>query len=63
MRQEGADAAEQRVRRLRPRPAGDRREHRLLALPGGGRHPPTQPEHRDAHVTSLWPLEGLLPRW
>ncbi|KAF3852041.1 hypothetical protein F7725_005396 [Dissostichus mawsoni] len=36
VRQEGADFAEQRVRCVRPRPAGDRCEHRLLAVHGGG---------------------------
>lgn len=45
MWQEGADVAEQRVRCLRPGPVGDRRKHRLLALPGGGCHPSPQPEH------------------
>lgn len=63
MWQEGADFAEQRVRCLRPGPVGDRRKHRLLALPRGGRHPSPQPEHRDTHVPSLWPLEGLLLGW
>lgn len=63
MWQEGANVAEQRVRRLRPRPVGDRREHRLLALPGRGRHPSSQPEHRDAHVAPLWSVEGLLFGW
>lgn len=63
MWQEGADVAEQRVRRLRPRPAGDRREHRLLALPGGGSHPSPQPEHRGAHVPPLGSVEGLLFGW
>lgn len=63
MWQEGADFAEQRVRCLRPGPVGDRRKHRLLALPGGGRHPSPQPEHRDTHVPPLWTLEGLLLGW
>ena len=63
MWQEGADVAEQRVRCLRPGPVGDRRKHRLLALPGGGCHPSPKPEHRDTHVPPLGPLEGLLLGW
>lgn len=63
MWQEGADVAEQRVRCLRPGPVGDRCKHRLLALPGGRRHPSTQSEHGDTHVPSLWSLEGLLLGW
>lgn len=61
---EGADVAEQRVCCVRPGPAGDRRQHRLLAPPGGGHHPAHQPDHRDAHVAALRPVEGLFPgRW
>lgn len=63
MWQEGADVAEQRVCCLRPGPVGHRREHRLLALPGGGHHPSCQPDHRHPHVPPLRPLEGVFLGW
>lgn len=43
LQQEGADPAQQRVRRLRPRPAGHLCQHRLLALPGGRYRPAPEP--------------------
>lgn len=59
--EEGPDPAEQRLRRVRPGPAGHRRQHGLLAVPGGGRGPGPEPEHRGQDVAALRPVEGLLP--
>ncbi|KAF5897793.1 Receptor-type tyrosine-protein phosphatase O, partial [Clarias magur] len=59
--EEGAHATEQRVCGVQSGPVGNRRQHGLLALPGGGNHHASQPEHRDAHVSSFRPLESLLP--
>lgn len=58
--QEGADPAQQRVRRLRPRPPGHLRQHRLLALPGGGHRPAPKPDGGNQSVAALGALEGLL---
>ncbi|CAN8178201.1 unnamed protein product, partial [Coccothraustes coccothraustes] len=58
----GADAAEQRVRGLRAAPGGHRRLHGLLALHGGGRGVPAEPEHRGAHGAARRPLARLLLR-
>lgn len=60
LQQEGADPAQQRVCRLRPRPPGHLRQHRLLALPGGGHRPAPKPDGRDQALTALGALEGLL---
>jgi len=60
LRQEGADPAQQRVRRLRPRPPGHLRQHRLLALPGGGHRPAPKPDGGDQTVAAFGALEGLL---
>lgn len=61
MREEGSDAAEQCVCCVQSGPVGNRCQHRLLALPGGGNHNASQPEQRDTHVPPLWPLESLFP--
>lgn len=60
LRQEGADPAQQRVRRLRPRPPGHLRQHRLLALPGGRHRPAPKPVGGNQTVAALGALEGLL---
>lgn len=60
LRQEGADPAQQRVRRLRPRPPGHLRQHRLLALPGGRHYPAPKPVGGNQTVAALGALEGLL---
>lgn len=61
MWEEGSDAAKQCVCSVQSGSVGNRRQHRLLALPGGGNHHASQPEHRDTHVPPLRPLESLLP--
>ncbi|XP_037328769.2 voltage-dependent calcium channel gamma-5 subunit isoform X2 [Pungitius pungitius] len=61
MWQEDADFAEQRVRCLRPGSVGDRCEHRPLALPGGGRHPSPQPEHRGEDKGRCFTIEYVMP--
>lgn len=63
LQQEGPDSADQRLRHQRSGAAGIGRQHRLLALPGGGRHHAAQPERPYQDVAALWPLEGVLPGW
>lgn len=45
MQQEGLDFAEQRLCNQRPGAAGSGGQHRLLVVPGGGRHYASEPEH------------------
>lgn len=45
MQQEGLDFAEQCLCNQWPGAAGSGSEHRLLALPGGGSHYASEPEH------------------
>lgn len=64
VREEGSDSAQQCVCGMQSGAAWDRRQHWLLALPGGGRHPASEPEHWHTHVNPLRPLESLFSgRW
>lgn len=64
VREEGSDSAQQRVCGMQSGAAWDRRQHWLLALPGGGRHPASEPEHWHTNVNPLRPLESLFSgRW
>lgn len=61
VQQEGPDAAEQCLCHQWPGAAGSGRRHRLLAVPGGGRHYASEPERWHQDVAALWPVESLLP--
>ena len=63
MQQEGPDFAQQRVCRQWAGTAGRGRQHRLLALPGGGRGPAPEPEYGGPELPALRPLACLLPGW
>lgn len=62
VQQKGPDIAEQRLCNQRPGAAGFSSEHRLLVVPGGGRHHASEPKRGHQDVAALGPLEGLLPR-
>lgn len=64
VQQEGPDVAEQCVCNQRPGAAGSGGRHRLLVVPGGGRHYAAEPELRHQDLAALRPLESLLlGRW
>ncbi len=60
VREEGSDPAQQCVCGMQSGDAGYRRQHWLLALPGGGCHPASEPERWHTHVHPLRPLESLF---
>lgn len=60
VREEGSDPAQQCVCGMQSGAAGYRRQHWLLALPGGGCHPASEPERWHTHVHPLRPLESLF---
>lgn len=63
VQQEGPDIAEQRLCNQRPGAAGIGSQHRLLVVPGGGRHHASEPKCGHQDLAALGPLEGLLPGW
>jgi len=63
MQQEGIDITQQCLCNQRPGAAGSGREHRLLAVPGGGRHYASESERSHQDFPALRPVESLLSGW
>ena len=60
LQQPRPDPAEQRVWCVRPAARGHRRQHRLLAVHGGGNRAAAEPDHRGQDGAARWPVARLL---